>query len=74
LSFNQIPMDALIRSRAPQEMNDQILRCLSEASCVVFHSVLRSAGNPLGLVWDWPFLVRFLAMQKMNAQAAAKNL
>ena len=65
-------MDALIRSRASQELNDQILRCLSVASCVVFHLVLRSAGNPLGQVWDWPFLVRFLATQKMNVRIAVK--
>jgi hypothetical protein len=64
-------MDPHIRSRAPQEMNDQILRCLSVASFVVFHSFMRREGNPLGLVWDWPFWVRFLATQKMNASAAA---
>jgi hypothetical protein len=65
LTFSPSRMPSM-RSRAPEEMNDQILRCLSVASCVVFRSFLRSAGNPLGQAWDWPFLIRFLATQKMN--------
>ena len=50
LKVMNIPMDALMRSRAPEGLNE-ILRCLSVASCVVFHSVLRSGGNPLGQAW-----------------------
>ena len=48
--FTKVPMDALMRSRAPEGLNE-ILRCLSVASCIVFHSVLRSGGNPLGQAW-----------------------
>ena len=51
-----------MRSRAPEEMNDKILRYLSAASYVVFHSVLRSGGGKHGLA----FFGSFFGHAKMN--------
>jgi hypothetical protein len=63
---------ALLRRRASEKYSDQHAGCLSVASFGV-PGYFEKRREPAGRAWGWPFLVRFLATQKMNSPARAKS-